>query len=126
MALPALNTCLLISIMARDVSFFVPQRPYMNKLYLPYQWRRWKDFGGGTLSDMGYHLMDVAFTALEISTVTSVRSIGPKRCSWGVLASDFKGEKLLWDSKTMSFLNSAEATTLIRRKYAPRFEIKGL
>ena len=53
-----------------------PPRPYVDKLYLPFQWRRWKDFGGGTLGDMGCHLMDPLFTALEISTVTSVHSTG--------------------------------------------------
>jgi predicted dehydrogenase len=54
-----------------------PQRPFVNELYLPYQWRRWKDFGGGTLGDMGCHLMDPIFTALDITTVTTVRSTGP-------------------------------------------------
>ncbi len=55
-----------------------PRRPFVNGLYLPYQWRRWKDFGGGTLGDMGCHLLDPIFSGLDIETVNSVRSTGPQ------------------------------------------------
>ena len=37
-------------------------RPY-HPCYLPVNWRRWWDFGNGTLGDMACHIMDVVFWA---------------------------------------------------------------
>jgi predicted dehydrogenase len=42
-----------------------PYRPY-NPAYIPYNWRRWWDFGGGTLADMACHYMDLPFWALKL------------------------------------------------------------
>ena len=53
-----------------------PERPY-HSTYLPANWRRWWDFGGGTLGDMGCHYMDLPFWALELRHPTSVASEGP-------------------------------------------------
>jgi predicted dehydrogenase len=41
-------------------------RPF-NKKYLPGQWRRYIDFGCGTLGDMGVHIFDTPYKALELS-----------------------------------------------------------
>src|SRR5690606_38335020 len=38
-----------------------PQRPFVANLYHPGQWRGWRDFGTGTLGDMGCHLFDPVF-----------------------------------------------------------------
>ena len=40
-----------------------PHRPY-HPCYLPGEWRRWWDFGTGTLGDMGCHILDPAWWAL--------------------------------------------------------------
>jgi len=53
-----------------------PYRPY-HPAYLPREWRRWWDFGGGTLSDMGCHYMDLVFWALNLKYPTSCRAEGP-------------------------------------------------
>ncbi|MBL8849534.1 MAG: Gfo/Idh/MocA family oxidoreductase [Planctomycetaceae bacterium] len=53
-----------------------PYRPY-HPAYLPREWRRWWDFGGGTLSDMGCHYMDLVFWALNLRYPTSCRAEGP-------------------------------------------------
>ncbi len=53
-----------------------PQRPY-HPDYLPANWRRWWDFGGGTLGDMACHYMDLPFWALDLRHPTSVASEGP-------------------------------------------------
>jgi predicted dehydrogenase len=53
-----------------------PERPY-HPSYLPANWRRWWDFGGGTLSDMACHYMDLAFWALELAHPTSIEAEGP-------------------------------------------------
>lgn len=54
-----------------------PERPYANGLYHPGNWRGWKDFGCGTLGDMGCHIFDPVFTALGIGSPTQVVSRGP-------------------------------------------------
>ena len=53
-----------------------PYRPY-HPDYLPAVWRRWWDFGGGTLGDMGCHLIDLAFWALDLEHPTRVSAAGP-------------------------------------------------
>lgn len=54
-----------------------PLRPY-HPTYLPANWRRWWDFGGGTLGDMGCHFIDVVFWALDLRHPTSAVAEGPK------------------------------------------------
>lgn len=51
-------------------------RPY-NPCYLPMEWRRWWDFGNGTMGDMACHIMDVAFWALRLRHPTSIEAKGP-------------------------------------------------
>ena len=55
-----------------------PERPYAEKTYHPYEWRRWTDFGTGTLGDMGCHIFDPVFSALGLGAPTKVISHGPK------------------------------------------------
>lgn len=54
-----------------------PNRPFAAGTYHPGSWRRWKDFGTGTLGDMGCHIFDPVFSALSLKDATSVRSQGP-------------------------------------------------
>jgi predicted dehydrogenase len=53
-----------------------PIRPY-NPCYVPAYWRGWWDFGGGTLGDMGCHLVDLVFWALELRHPSTVEAEGP-------------------------------------------------
>jgi predicted dehydrogenase len=55
-----------------------PYRPY-HPVYLPgnLTWNRWWDFGNGTLGDMGSHLIDLPFWALELRHPASVEAEGP-------------------------------------------------
>ena len=55
-----------------------PERPYAKGRYHPANWRRWWDFGGGTLGDMACHYMDLPFWALKLRHPTSVSAEGPK------------------------------------------------
>ena len=50
-----------------------PRRPY-HPTYLPEQWRRWWDFGTGTLGDMACHIYDPAWWALDLDYPTSVEA----------------------------------------------------
>jgi predicted dehydrogenase len=53
-----------------------PVRPYHSQ-YLPVNWRRWWDFGGGTLGDMGCHYMDLAHWALQLRNPKTIEAEGP-------------------------------------------------
>ncbi|MEW6743270.1 MAG: Gfo/Idh/MocA family oxidoreductase [Planctomycetota bacterium] len=53
------------------------ERPY-HETYHPANWRRFWDFGGGTLGDMACHYMDLPFWALGLKHPTSVETLGPE------------------------------------------------
>jgi len=55
-----------------------PERPYAAGRYHPAQWRRWWDFGMGTLGDMGCHYMDLPFWALDLRHPISCAAEGPQ------------------------------------------------
>ncbi len=50
-----------------------PMRPY-NKIYAPFAWRGWWDFGGGALADMACHVLDPVFWSLKLKYPTSVEA----------------------------------------------------
>ena len=54
-----------------------PVRPFVSGAYHPAQWRRYWDFGNGTLGDMGCHLMDLPFWALQLRHPTQCEAEGP-------------------------------------------------
>ena len=53
-----------------------PFRPY-HPCYLPANWRRWWDFGNGTLGDMACHIMDLAFWGLKLRHPSTIEAEGP-------------------------------------------------
>ena len=63
------------------------ERPYINGYYHPGNWRRRRDFGTGTLGDMGCHMFSGWFRALNLAAPISVKSTGtppPNLTNWGV------------------------------------------
>ena len=50
-----------------------PYRPY-HPAYLPFKWRGWWDFGSGTLGDMGCHILDPAFWALDLQAPRTIEA----------------------------------------------------
>jgi predicted dehydrogenase len=48
-----------------------PEVPY-HPVYHPFSWRGWVDYGGGALGDMGAHLVDQAYWALNLEYPTSI------------------------------------------------------
>jgi predicted dehydrogenase len=50
-----------------------PERPY-NPEYHPFAWRGWWDFGTGAFGDMGCHLFDAPYWALNLGYPTSVEA----------------------------------------------------
>ncbi len=82
------------------------QRPY-HPNYHPASWRRYWDFGGGTLGDMACHYVDLPFWALELDAPTRIEAEGPpvdaySAPDWVIVRYDFpaRGErpalKLTW------------------------------
>lgn len=53
-----------------------PERPFVEGRYHPAQWRRWWDFGQGTLGDMACHYMDLPFWALKLRHPTFCEAEG--------------------------------------------------
>lgn len=62
------------------------ERPFISGWYHPGNWRKRLDFGTGTFGDMGCHILDPVFSALELTYPTEVRSEGgsPNADSWGL------------------------------------------
>ena len=54
-----------------------PARPFWPGIYHPANWRRWWDFGQGTLGDMACHYMDLPFWALKLRHPTHCEAEGP-------------------------------------------------
>jgi predicted dehydrogenase len=48
-------------------------RPF-HRLFHPFSWRSWIDYGGGALADMACHVMDPAYTVLRLGYPTSVQA----------------------------------------------------
>lgn len=57
-------------------------RPYVAGYYHPGEWRKRLDFGTGTFGDMGCHILDPVFAALELTSPISVRSEAPAPDTW--------------------------------------------
>jgi predicted dehydrogenase len=51
-----------------------PQVPY-HPVYHPFNWRGWVDWGQGALGDMGAHLVDHPFWALDLGLPSSVETV---------------------------------------------------
>jgi predicted dehydrogenase len=49
-------------------------RPYKKHLYHNFNWRAWKEYGTGSMGDMGCHVMDVVVWALGLGAPTALRA----------------------------------------------------
>jgi predicted dehydrogenase len=63
-------------------------RPY-HPTYVPFTWRRWWAFGGGTLADMACHHMDLPFWALKLRHPTKVAAEGSPSPAHSETAADW-------------------------------------
>ena len=63
-------------------------RPYLDGYYHPENWRKRVDFGTATFGDMGCHIYDPVFSALQLTAPHTVRSEGtaPTEHSWAINA----------------------------------------
>lgn len=51
---------------------------YSDSHYHPANWRRWYDFGCGTMGDMAIHILDPVFSALKLGAPSRVVSSSPE------------------------------------------------
>jgi predicted dehydrogenase len=70
---PGLRWDLYLGPVAEDI-------PY-HPVYHPFTWRGWVDFGVGALGDMGAHLIDQAYWALNLTQPTSIEATSSL---WGI------------------------------------------
>ncbi|MGQ1785366.1 Gfo/Idh/MocA family protein [Saccharicrinis sp. GN24d3] len=60
-----------------------PERPYKEGLYHPANWRKVLDYGCGTLGDMGVHIFDTPYTALNLDVPKTVKTSCRKPTGFG-------------------------------------------
>lgn len=51
-----------------------PNRDYKEGMYHPGNWRKIMDYGCGTLGDMGVHIFDTPYNALELDIPTTIKN----------------------------------------------------
>jgi predicted dehydrogenase len=49
-----------------------PQRPFLERRYHWFNWRGWLDFGTGVVGDMGAHIIDHPYWALDLGLPTKI------------------------------------------------------
>ena len=59
------------------------KRPFKEKFYHPGNWRKLLDFGCGTLGDMGVHIFDTPYNALELDVPRTIKNSCRKPTGFG-------------------------------------------
>ena len=77
-----------------------PARPYHSQ-YIPVNWRKWWDFGGGTLGDMGCHYLDLVHWALGLRHPRTISAEGPPpnpqtTPPWLIVNYEYSGMRVTW------------------------------
>ncbi|NQU51710.1 MAG: Gfo/Idh/MocA family oxidoreductase [Bacteroidetes bacterium] len=80
-----------------------PERAYKDKIYHPENWRKLLDYGCGTLGDMGVHIFDTPYTALELDVPRTINTSCRKPTGFGhpennVVEYEFPGTKYTTES----------------------------
>ena len=57
-----------------------PHRPYLQGRYHAFNWRGWRDFGTGVVGDMGAHIIDHPYWALDLDLPSTISASSTR---WG-------------------------------------------
>lgn len=60
-----------------------PERPYKESIYHPGNWRKLLDYGCGTLGDMGVHIFDTPYAALNLDVPKTIKTECRKPTGFG-------------------------------------------
>ena len=79
------------------------KRPYKKKVYHPGNWRKLLDYGCGTLGDMGVHIFDTPYNALQLDVPRTIKNNCRKPTGFGfpehnTVTYEFPGTKYTADS----------------------------
>ena len=74
------------------------ERPYKDGVYHPGNWRKLMDYGCGTLGDMGVHIFDTPYNALELDVPKTIKNECRKPTGFGfpennIVTYEFPGTK---------------------------------
>lgn len=74
------------------------KRPYKEGIYHPGNWRKLMDYGCGTLGDMGVHIFDTPYNALELDVPKTIKNSCRKPNGFGypehnIVTYEFPGTK---------------------------------
>jgi predicted dehydrogenase len=80
-----------------------PERAYKDKIYHPGNWRKILDYGCGTLGDMGVHIFDTPYSALELDVPKTINTSCRKPTGFGhpeknIVTYEFPGTKYTAES----------------------------
>lgn len=86
--------------------------PYVDGWYHRSNWRKWLAFGTGTQGDMGCHIVDPVFTALELKEPTQCTSLGPGpfKQNFALISHvvySFKGTKYTTEALDLTWYNGS-------------------
>ncbi|HXE56122.1 MAG TPA: Gfo/Idh/MocA family oxidoreductase [Tepidisphaeraceae bacterium] len=82
-----------------------PERPY-NPAYHPFKWRGFWDFGTGALGDMGCHIIDAPFWALDLYGPCAVEA----ECVGGTRESGPLSSRVQWEFPSRGSLPAVKMT----------------
>jgi len=79
------------------------ERPYKENFYHPGNWRKIMDYGCGTLGDMGVHIFDTPYNALELDVPMTIKNKCRKPSGFGfpeknIVSYTFQGTKYTTDT----------------------------
>lgn len=79
------------------------ERPYKENVYHPGNWRKLLDYGCGTLGDMGVHIFDTPYNALELDVPLTIKNKCRKPTGFGfpehnIVSYTFPGTKYTEDT----------------------------
>lgn len=90
-----------------------PERPFVEGLYHPFQWRGWWDFGTGALGDMGCHILDPVVNALELGSPRLITAEGPPPHAesgplWCIVRYEFPGTQYTTETLKLTWYEAGK------------------